>query len=358
MTDRQSLVVLRRQREPEGAGLDDTLSDRQLLERFVCRHEQAAFAALVRRHGPSVLGVCRRVLQNQHDAEDTFQAVFFVLARKAGVADWQESLRPWLQAVAYRLALHARNATRRRSGERTIGSLDPEISSSAAALPERYHPRGDLLREVEQSELRHVLTDEVYQLPEKYREPVVLCYLQGKSNEAAARELGWPAGSMSRRLARARDLLRERLIRRGLTLSLAFLVLALLALWMLRGGLRTFDPRHEATPQATRSFKPAPHGVRGIENILLGLAEEGRFADGTDREQLADMARQTAESGERLKRQDPGWRQREWRRSSEEMCAAALGLARSLEKQDDPSAVLGASRLHASCQKCHEIFRD
>jgi RNA polymerase sigma-70 factor (ECF subfamily) len=358
MTDRQSVVVLRRQREQEDAGLDDNLSDQQLLERFVCRHEQAAFAALVRRHGSSVLGVCRRVLRNEHDAEDAFQAVFFVLARKAGVVGWQESLRPWLQAVAHRLALHARHATRRRSGERTIESLDSEVSSSAAALPERYHSRGDLLREVEQRELRRVLTDEVSQLPEKYREPVVLCYLQGKTNEAAARELGWPAGSISRRLARARDLLRERLIRRGLTLSLVFLVLTLLALWVLRGGLRTSGLRHEEMPQATRSFKPAPHDVRGLETILLRLAEDGRFAAGTDREQLADMARQTAESGERLQRQDPGRRQREWRRSAEEMYATALGLARSLDKQDDPSALLGARHLHASCRKCHEIFRE
>jgi RNA polymerase sigma factor (sigma-70 family) len=358
MSDGQSVPVLRRQRETEDAGPDENLSDRQLLERFVRRREQSAFAALVQRHGPLVLGVCRRVLRNEHDAEDTFQAVFLVLARKAGVGRWQESLRPWLQAVAYRLALHARAAARRRSRERTIASLTTETDSLDAALPERCHPRGDSLREIAQRELQLVLADELRQLPEKYREPVVLCYLQGKTNEEAARELGWPTGSMSRRLARARDLLRERLIRRGLTLSLAFLALVFLALWIPRGSFKPSGPRNDALAEATHDVKPAPHGVREFENFLLRLTEGSRIPTGKNREQLAGLARQTAECADQLHRHDPGRRQHEWRRSAEEMRRAALGLARGLDNQDDPSALLAARQLHSSCQKCHEIFRE
>src|SRR5262249_41584269 len=188
-------------------------TDRELLERFAATGEEVAFAALVQRHGPAVLGVCRRVLGNEADAEDVFQATFLILARKAGVVPWQESVRHWLRDVARRLALQARCPPQRR---RTAGEV-----------PEQCDPHGDPLAEVARRELRLVLDEELGQLPEKYRAPVVLCYLEGKTNEQAAGELGWPAGSMSRRLARARALLRDRLSRRGLALVVALSCLAL-----------------------------------------------------------------------------------------------------------------------------------
>lgn len=171
-------------------------SDRQLLERFARQQDEAAFTALVRRHGPMVLGVCRRVLDNAHDAEDAFQATFLVLVRRAGSIGKPELLANWLYGVAYRTAKKARaNVLRRRAHERL-----------AAAMP-----RAEPWVEGAWQDLRTVLDQELHRLPDKYRAPLVLCYLEGKTNEEAARLLGWPPGSMSARLARGRELLRERL---------------------------------------------------------------------------------------------------------------------------------------------------
>jgi RNA polymerase sigma factor (sigma-70 family) len=179
-----------------GSLVYDALSDEQLLEWFVRRREEAAFSALVRRHGPMVLGVCRRVLRHSHDAEDAFQATFLVLAEKAHRLRRPELLANWLYGVAYRTALHARQrAARRSERERETAAMFPPTSDP----------------EIESRELRRILDEELHRLPEKYRAPLVLCYLEGKTNEEAARLLGWPAGSMSHRLARGRELLRERL---------------------------------------------------------------------------------------------------------------------------------------------------
>jgi RNA polymerase sigma factor (sigma-70 family) len=183
----------------------DTLTDSQLLERFVRRREEAAFAALVRRHGPMVLSVCRRVLCHSHDAEDAFQATFLVLAEKAHRLRRPELLANWLYGVAYRTALHARQRAARRSAR------EKEAATMLAPLPDR---------EIDTRELRRVLDEELHRLPEKYRAPLVLCYLEGKTNEEAARLLGWPSGSMSHRLARGRELLRERLQVRLAALSI------------------------------------------------------------------------------------------------------------------------------------------
>jgi RNA polymerase sigma factor (sigma-70 family) len=192
----------------------DALSDRELLKRFAQRHEEGAFAALVRRHGPMVLSVCRRVLRNGHDAEDAFQATFLVMIEKAQRLRRPELLANWLYGVAYRTALHARQRAARRS----------EREREAVAMSS--DPAGD--PSVESRELRRVLDEELLRLPDKYRAPLVLCYLEGKTNEEAARQLGWPSGSMSYRLARGRELLRERLQTRmgGATIFLQTLFLA------------------------------------------------------------------------------------------------------------------------------------
>jgi RNA polymerase sigma factor (sigma-70 family) len=175
-------------------------SDGQLLARFVATHDEAAFAALVRRHGPLVLGVCRRVLRHEQDAEDAFQATFFVLARKAASVVKRESLGSWLYQVAYRTALEASAANaRRRAKERP--------------MPEVPHPQ---VQPVEAQDWRPLLDRELNNLPTKYREAVVLCDLGGRSRREAARQLGLPEGTLSGRLTTARRLLARRLARYGL----------------------------------------------------------------------------------------------------------------------------------------------
>lgn len=178
-------------------------ADRDLLEAFAGRRDEAAFAALVERHGPLVWGVCRRVLAHEQDAEDAFQATFLVLARKAGVVPWHQDVGNWLYAVALRVARRAKGRSeRQRRRER------------AAVVPEGLADPDPARRE-----LAALIDEEVGRLPEKYRRPVVLCCLEGKTYAEAARLLGWPEGTTSARLSRARDLLRRRLTRRGLALA-------------------------------------------------------------------------------------------------------------------------------------------
>jgi RNA polymerase sigma factor (sigma-70 family) len=184
---------------PAGAATDGSL-----LERFARQGDEAAFAELLHRHGPLVFGVCRRVLPDGHDAEDAFQATFLVLVRKAGSLDGRASVANWLYTVAFRIALKARaGAARRRAQEKQGGPMQATQRTDD----------GDW------RDLQPVLDEELNRLPSKYRDPVVLCYLEGKTNEEAAELLGWTKGTVSGRLARARDLLRGRLSRRGITLS-------------------------------------------------------------------------------------------------------------------------------------------
>jgi RNA polymerase sigma-70 factor (ECF subfamily) len=182
-------------------------ADGELLERFVLRCDESAFTALVHRHGPMVLGVCRRILNDWQSAEDAFQVTFLVLARKADSLMRPGLLANWLHGVAYRTALKARSrAVRQGVHER----------QAAAMSPREFRPNRSV------AELREVLDEELSRLPEKYRAPLVLCYLEGKTNEEAARLLHWPLGSMSARLARARGLLRGRLTRHGLVFDLRY----------------------------------------------------------------------------------------------------------------------------------------
>ena len=194
------------------------LTEGELLERFVRGHDESAFEALIARHGPMVLGVCRQLLRDPNDVDDAFQATFLVLVRKAGTLRRHDLLGNWLYGVAYRVATRARVLAARRLakspyGHEAVGRLDEgcrRLSGQDEAASLDLEPRP-------------WLHEEVGRLPEKYRVPVLLCYFEGLTHEEAAGRLGWPLGTVKGRLARARDLLRRRLTRRGLTLSPAAL---------------------------------------------------------------------------------------------------------------------------------------
>lgn len=196
-------------------------TDEELLDVFLQRGEieaEEAFRALVVRHGPMVLGVCRHVLGRDHDAEDSFQAVFLVLASRAGSIRDRRLLASWLYEVAYRISVKARvDRVRRRNRERQAVAMSDELIDS----------NQDYDNDDAWNELRAVLQSEVDRLPEKYRAPVILCYLEGKTNQEAATILDWPIGSVKGRLARARDILHSRLMRRNLVLSATFLLYAI-----------------------------------------------------------------------------------------------------------------------------------
>jgi RNA polymerase sigma factor (sigma-70 family) len=210
-------LVLRQVRRLLGARPETAHTDRELLRRFARQRDETAFATLVDRHGPMVLSVCRRVLDDAHDADDAFQATFLVLARRAASPGWEDSIGNWLYGVAHRTALKARARGLRRQAHETQGAdMEPRGGDDRRlSCPAETDPQVEAARR----EFRSVLDEELARLPDKYRAPLVLCYLEGKTNEEAARELGWPAGSMSRHLTRGRDLLRERLTSRGVAFS-------------------------------------------------------------------------------------------------------------------------------------------
>jgi RNA polymerase sigma factor (sigma-70 family) len=206
MATQQTAPILRHLRGLVLAEAIRRLTDRELLRLFVEACDETAFAALVQRHGRLVLSVCRHVLRHEQDAEDAFQAVFLVLARKASSIHKADSVASWLYGVAHRTAMKAKTtAARRRASEKQAEERAAEQPAAAASL----------------RELQALLDEEVLRLPEKYRAPFVLCCLEGKSREEAARELGWKEGTVSSRVAHAREQLRQRLARRGVTLSAA-----------------------------------------------------------------------------------------------------------------------------------------
>jgi RNA polymerase sigma factor (sigma-70 family) len=187
-------------------------SDAALLERFLQQHDEAAFAALVARHGAMVLRLCRRILGDAHAAEDAFQAAFLILARKAHSLKQPDSLPAWLYGVARRVALKARTKLTRRSSE----SLDE-------TLPD---PHPDPLMQLSVRELLDILDAEVQRLPAAHRSVFVLCCLEGHTQEEAARILGCTPGSIKGRLERGRQRLQTRLQRRGIAISAALSILA------------------------------------------------------------------------------------------------------------------------------------
>ena len=176
------------------------LSEWQLLERYLHHRDEVAFEALVARHGPMVQGVCRRMLVDPTEVDDAFQATFLVLVHKARNFGPRDTIGPWLYGVATRVALRARSqAARRRRFIPITAELDGAIEDRSLA----------------DQEIAQVLDQELSRLPSKYRHPIVLCYLKGRTHEEAARQLKWPIGTVQGRLARARELLQARLTRRG-----------------------------------------------------------------------------------------------------------------------------------------------
>jgi len=239
------------------------LGDAELVERFVASQDAAAFEALVRRHGPMVLGVCRRVLNDPNDAEDAFQATFVVLLRRIGSLERPQLLANWLYGVAGRTAREARNRLGRRRAR----------EQQAMDLPDNRPADAD-----HWADARPVLDEELERLPEKYRVPVVLCDLQSRSRKQAAEQMGLPEGTVSSRLARARDILRRRLTRRGLSLSTASLA-ALLAAESTAHALPPALAR--GTIDAILASAAAPAAAGALSAPVVALSEgvlEAMFA--------------------------------------------------------------------------------
>ncbi len=224
------------------------LTDGQLLGRFVEGRDEVAFAALVRRHGPMVWGVCRRLL-DLHDAEDAFQATFLVLVRKAASVRPREMVANWLHGVARQAALQARRTTVRRRARERQSTRTPD-PPAAERQPEH--------------DLRFLLDQELGRLPEKYRAAVVLCDLEGRSRKEAARQLGCPEGTVAGRLARARAMLARRLARRGLPAAGGVLAGAL---W-------------QGTASACVPASVASSTVRAAGRLAAGQATDGVVSAG------------------------------------------------------------------------------
>lgn len=230
------------------------LADEELLRRFLAHRDERAFAALVTRHGPLVMAVCRRVLRREQDAEDAFQATFLVLARKAASLRQAPSLAAWLHRTAHRLALRARAVGVRRR-EQQLESDAMIAAESLASFAAEYN--------------QSVLDEELNRLPEKYRLPLFLCAIEGKSREEAAGQLGWSLGSVKGRLERGRQILRRRLMLRGVSLAI---------------GLAAAQAQHPAqaavsaslvasTAQAGVQYAAGAHVVGYVSKNALALAK-------------------------------------------------------------------------------------
>src|SRR5262249_49520851 len=189
-----------------GVGGQDGTSwtDGEVVAAFIEQKDEAAFEALVRRHGPMVFGVCRRVVGDHHDAEDAFQATILVLARKAASVRPREKIANWLHGVALRTAMKAKTMAPKRRGREKQGTEMPETQKAQQG---QWH------------DLQRLLDRELNGLPENYRLPIVVCDLEGKTIKQAAQQLGWPQGTLAGRLARGRKLLANRLTSRGVALS-------------------------------------------------------------------------------------------------------------------------------------------
>jgi RNA polymerase sigma factor (sigma-70 family) len=243
-----------------------SLTDRQLLELFVRQHDEESFTQLVQRHGPMVLGVCRQILRREQDAEDAFQATFLVLSSKAGSIRSREALPNWLFNVANRLSKRMRAAAARRQSHE-VELVEPPLSE-----PEP---------EEGTCSLGPILNEEIGRLPDKYRIPFVLCYVEGKTNEEAARQLGCPTGTVFSRLARARDGLRARLKYRGVVISSGALAAALTSLTE-QASAAVPPPLVNTTVRAAMRFRTDTTGgtsrvsARVVEMVQWAVKVHGR----------------------------------------------------------------------------------
>jgi HlyD family secretion protein len=231
-------------------------SDAQLLEQWVARRDEAAFELLVYRHGPAVLGACRRLLRNPHDVEDCFQAPFIALVRKADSIARREAVGAWLYQVARRAALRVRAEAARRAEHESTGGEALATATATRAAPGRTESDG-------------VLDEEVARLPRKYREAVVLCWLGGRTIAEAAHELGCPQGTLSARLTRARQRLHQRLARRGLGVA------AVAAAGLLAGHSAAGVP-----PLLARSALGAARDCNDGRSELASAARAAALAEG------------------------------------------------------------------------------
>jgi len=240
------------------------LTDRQLLERFIARRDpvgEIAFAALVTRHGPMVLNICRSIMGDLHHAEDAFQAVFLVLARRAGSVRNPDLLGNWLYGVAIRTARCAKHQLDRQRKNEEQGAMRRPDSGSNTMVEQQALAREDV----------EALHDEIARLPGPFRLPVVLCYFEGLTLDEAARQLRWPAGTLRSRLARARDKLRIGLTRRGVVLPAAVLATSL--------GTRSASARIssslcDATTKAAIQFAAGQAAREAVSASAAALAQE------------------------------------------------------------------------------------
>jgi RNA polymerase sigma factor (sigma-70 family) len=235
------------------------LTDRQLLERFVAGEgSESAFEALVDRHGPMVRAVCRSTLGDAHEADDAFQATFLVLARKAASIRRGEAVGSWLYGVACRVAARARGeAARRRVLERFLAE---RIRPGSQAAEPSVEPMPEVLEEVER-------------LPERYRAPIVLCYLEGRSHEQAATALGCPIRTVQTRLQRGKAKLRTRLVRRGLAPAVALAAIGVESAEAAGAGLGGTVPAALSESTARASVQFAASRAAGLASAAIGLAQ-------------------------------------------------------------------------------------
>jgi RNA polymerase sigma factor (sigma-70 family) len=261
MANRSLTGVLKYLRKPATAEIDPGLSDRELLERYIKAQDESAFTVLIERHGPMVFGICRRGLPNFQDAEDACQACFLVLARKAASVRKKTSLSSWLHGVAYRLSVKLQRDSARRKG-RELG-VEVQASSDPAA-------------ELSWREGQAILDDELQRLPERFRAPLILCYLEGLTRDEAAQRLCISSGILHGRLERGRNLLGERLTRRGLTLS-AVMSTAVLGVSASQAALApTFFVSLTKAAKALATGQPLAESV--IATKIIALSQEAMKA--------------------------------------------------------------------------------
>jgi RNA polymerase sigma factor (sigma-70 family) len=234
--------------------------DGELLTRYRNERDQDAFGSLVRRHGPMVLGVCRRVLRDYHAAADAFQATFLVLAKKADAVRPPDRLAPWLYGVAYRTALKARGRAFRRQ------QVEQHYASHAAIKSNGNEPSASHAVDADAdgtAELLPLIDEHLNALPEKYRTALVLCGIQGLNKAVVAAKLGLPEGTVSSRLARAREMLRDRLLRRGIAVPAVTFT-----------AIFTVDSLQAAVPPALATSASAVAGTSAISATILALSNE------------------------------------------------------------------------------------